>query len=307
MFVLAHLSDPHLAPLPTATWRELASKRLLGFLNWRHTRVGIHRADVLEGIVRDLKDQSPTHIAVTGDLVNIALPDEFANAQTWLQRLGSPHDVTLVPGNHDAYVRSVQREPARFWGDYMRGDGEASSAGRAIEFPFVRRRGPVALIGVSTAVATAPLLATGWLGPAQIARLEDILARLGKEGLFRVLLIHHPPAGHRAAHKRLTDAEALTQVLKDCGVELVLHGHDHIASLNWVEGPRGRIPVVGVPSASANSAGHHVPAAYNLYRISEGSGGWACEVVSRGLRPGGTAVLELGRQTLVTNGLVNPA
>jgi 3',5'-cyclic AMP phosphodiesterase CpdA len=300
MIVLAHLSDPHLAPLPTPRWRELASKRVLGFLDWTYQRRAIHRRDVVDEIVEDLKAQSPDHIAVTGDLVNIALPREFSNTQKWLQQLGQAHDVTLVPGNHDAYVTSVAAEPARFWGDYMRGDdGQASGAG-ATAFPFVRQRGGVALIGLSTAVATPWLMATGRLGSAQTKRCADTLARLAHEGLYRIVLIHHPPAGERIAIRRLTDAEDFRSALKQCGAELVLHGHDHIASLNRLEGPNGRIPVVGVPSASAHAHGHHVPAAYNLYRINKGIDGWTCEVVSRGFRTGGSTVLELGRQTLTT-------
>jgi 3',5'-cyclic AMP phosphodiesterase CpdA len=64
----------------------------------------------------------PDHIAVTGDLVNIALAAEFAPAAAWLHRLGPPHDVTLVPGNHDAYARATVREALAQWGAYMRGD-----------------------------------------------------------------------------------------------------------------------------------------------------------------------------------------
>jgi 3',5'-cyclic AMP phosphodiesterase CpdA len=141
-------------------------------------------------------------------------------------------------------------------------------------------------------------MATGEIGAAQIGRLSELLERLDRERLFRILLIHHPPAGRRAVHKRLIDAEALTRVLRDRGAELVLHGHDHLASLNWLPGPRGPIAVVGVPSASARANGKNVPAAYNLYRIHESSGGWRCEVVSRGYPRNGGAVLELGRKVL---------
>jgi 3',5'-cyclic AMP phosphodiesterase CpdA len=299
MFVLAHLSDPHLAPLPTPRLSELASKRLLGFLNWRFTRFRIHRADVLERLVQDLKNQSPGHTVVTGDLVNISLPDEFANAQAFLKWLGPASDVTVVPGNHDAYVRSASDGCVRSWADYMRGDTEVPSADAAPSFPFVRRRGPIALIGVSTAVPTPPFAATGLLGPEQIARLSQLLEHLGTENLFRILLIHHPPAGERPSLRRLTDAHDLVQVLKDRGAELVLHGHDHIASLNWLPGPRGRIAVIGVPSASASADGREVPAAYNLYRIKEAPGsGWLCEVVSRGFHAGEHRAREIGRQRM---------
>ena len=60
MFVLAHLSDPHLAPLPQPRIGELASKRLLGYLNWRRGRGAVHRAEVLDAILSDLRAASPT-------------------------------------------------------------------------------------------------------------------------------------------------------------------------------------------------------------------------------------------------------
>src|ERR1051326_6221775 len=103
MFVLAHLSDPHLAPLPTPRLMELAGKRVLGYVNWRRRRQLIHRREVLDGLVQDLKARAPDHVAVTGDLVNISLPADFAPAGVWLATLGRPHDVTVGPGNHDAY------------------------------------------------------------------------------------------------------------------------------------------------------------------------------------------------------------
>src|SRR5262249_15343867 len=165
MFTLAHLSDPHLAPLPAPRLADLASKRVLGWLHWRRTRHRIHRAEQVAALVRDLKAQAPDHTAVTGDLVNIALAAEFPQARAWLTTLPPPHDVTLVPGNHDAYVPSALAAQAAHWGEFMRGDDGAT------QFPFVRRRGPLALIGLSSSVATAPLMATGWLGREQIARL----------------------------------------------------------------------------------------------------------------------------------------
>src|SRR5687767_196313 len=139
MFVLAHLSDPHLGPLPKLNPLELLSKRGLGYLNWLRKRRLIHRPEVLAVLVADLKARAANHIAVTGDLINLSLSNEFAPARGWLDRLGKPSDVTLVPGNHDAYVRAAAAYARRDWGDYMQGD-----AGDA--FPFVRRRGPLALV-----------------------------------------------------------------------------------------------------------------------------------------------------------------
>jgi 3',5'-cyclic AMP phosphodiesterase CpdA len=293
MFVLAHLSDPHLAPLTAPRLRELAGKRLLGYVNWRRKRHKIHRSEQIDMLERDLKSQAPDHVAVTGDLVNIALEAEFARARAWLHGLGSPHEVTLVPGNHDAYVRPALAAQATYWHEFMRDDGAKTAA---LRFPFVRRRGPLALIGLSSAVPTAPFMATGRLGGKQIERLEEILGRLA--GLCRVVLIHHPPFGVPGDRfKRLTDAAALGAVLRQFGAEMVLHGHDHVHALNWLEGPTGPIPALGVPSASAVMAhGERTDsAAYNLYRIGGTARAYSCEAVTRGFRAETGRIVELGR------------
>jgi 3',5'-cyclic AMP phosphodiesterase CpdA len=275
MFVLAHLSDPHLGPMPRPQWHALAGKRMLGLVNWRRRRSAIHRTEVLDDIVRDLRAQPHDHLAVTGDLVNISLQAEFTAARAWLETLGRADNVTLVPGNHDVYVRAAASWAADHWGDYMRGDGGQSG------FPFVRRRGDVALIGLSSALPTAPFMATGKVGAAQLRRLAGVLE--GLSGAFRVVLIHHPPvsAPGRRYHERLLDAAALRQVLAAHGAELVLHGHDHVNALVWLDGPHRRIPAVGVASASASGAHGSERAAYNLFRIDGVPGAWRCEAVTR--------------------------
>ncbi len=293
MFTLAHLSDPHLAPLPTPRLAELASKRLLGYLNWLRKRAAIHRAAVVDALVADLRSQAPDHIAVTGDLVNIALDAEFSQARAWLDRLGSPQDVTVVPGNHDAYVQGAIDLAATQWGAFMRGDGADDQ--KPLRFPYLRRRGPLALIGLSTAVPTAALMATGTLGAQQIVHLRKSLADTAD--LCRVVLIHHPPAGHRARHKRLTDAPELRAALRESGAELVIHGHDHVHAIEWLKGPARPIPAVGLPSASSSGYGGSERAAYNLYRIDGSSGAFTCELISRGFGAG-DAIVELRRTKL---------
>ncbi|MGA2054449.1 MAG: metallophosphoesterase [Bradyrhizobium sp.] len=279
-FTLAHLSDPHLPPLPAAGLFELASKRALGYLNWKRNRHRYHRRDVVDVLISDLQAQMPDHIAITGDLVNLALEAEFAPALAWLQSVGPPDRVTVVPGNHDAYVRATAHRFTESWGSYLAGDN--ISAHDAI-FPALRRRGPLALIGVSSAVPTPPLMATGWLGRSQMDALESMLAALASEQVFRVLLIHHPLRSNSRA-KRLTDSAELLALLKQYGVELVLHGHDHVHSTIWVEGPNGSpIPVVGVPSASALAHGHYPDAAYNLFSIARHGDGWRCQQMVRGI------------------------
>src|SRR5476651_2093430 len=157
-FTLAHLSDPHLPPLSAARFRDLTGKRALGYLNWTRNRHKFHRRDVLDTLVSDMQAQAPDHIAITGDLVNLALEAEFAPSRAWLESVGAADRVTVIPGNHDTYVRVTRHRFAEAWGSYLDSDVAQGGGGA---FPSLRRRGPLALISVSSAVPTPPLMATG--------------------------------------------------------------------------------------------------------------------------------------------------
>ncbi len=290
MFTLAHLSDPHLGAMPRPSPAQLFGKRFFGFLSWTLRRRAIHDGPVLPALVADLRAQNPDHVAVTGDIVNISLPAEFARAARWLEGLGSPADVSVVPGNHDAYVAVDWDQSLGQWAEFMsgkRGNGDSRPPRDAADFPFVRERGPLALVGVSTALPMPIKSAAGRIGAAQLAALGERLAELGSRGLFRVVLIHHPPlGGDMAPRKRLLDAEALADVIAANGAELVLHGHTHRSGLGRMATPAGHAPVIGVPSASARPHKGKGHARYHLYRVSREAGAWRVEVEVRGVAPG---------------------
>ena len=291
MFVLAHLSDLHLASRPPLA--DLVSKRGLGFINWHRKRKHVHRTDVLDAITRDLRSINADHIAVTGDLINFSTRSEYRRARSWLETVGPPSAVTVIPGNHDIYVPAATKWPGEFWDEYMRGDGSAEGG----SFPFVRRRANVALIALSSALPTGPFLATGFLGEPQLLRFAAALEEM--RGLFRIVLIHHPPtiAGRRHL-RRLIDAVEFRRVLAQSGAELVIHGHDHHHSLVWLDGARP-IPAAGAPSASAQAAhGSEDAAGYNLFRIAEANGGFSCEMIMRQRTTDG-GVREFGQRKLV--------
>jgi 3',5'-cyclic AMP phosphodiesterase CpdA len=275
-FTLAHLSDPHLPPMPKPRVSELIGKRGLGYLNWTRNRHKFHRREVVDALVADLTAQAPDHIAVTGDLVNLALNAEYAPALAWLQNIGAPDRVTAIPGNHDAYVRATRHRFAEDFADYVRGDDKSAA------FPTLRRRGPIALIGLSSAVPTPSFMATGTLGRAQLEALEALLENLARETAFRILLVHHPLQS-KSRIKRLTDSAKLRALVKRRGVELILHGHDHVHSTIRIDGPNGEIPAIGVPSASQLAHGRYPPAAYNLFSIERDNVGWRCEQIVRSM------------------------
>jgi 3',5'-cyclic AMP phosphodiesterase CpdA len=257
--------------VPVLSLDAMRSKRVLGWLSWHVRRRRRYRPAVLEALLADLAQTVPDHLVITGDLTQIALEPEFREAAAWLTRFGPPNRVFAVPGNHDAYTRIPRERGLQHWNDYL-----ASDAGEGDEFPTVRVRGEIALIGVSTAEPTPPFAATGRVGPAQLARLDGILERLGAARKCRVVLIHHPPVDGLTNRRRsLRDAGAFGEVVRRRGAELVLHGHLHRTTLASLAGPTGSVPVIGVPSASHAGPAPKRCAAYHLYDIDRTREGFA--------------------------------
>jgi 3',5'-cyclic AMP phosphodiesterase CpdA len=282
----AHLSDPHLTSLEGVRWRQLMNKRMLGYLSWRRRRRAEHRIEVLDALLRDLATVNPEHIVITGDLTHTGLPHEFHQARAWLERLGAADSVTVVPGNHDAYARHLWWDTFSHWEPFMRSDVRRTGSSGQDMFPSLRVRNGIALIGLSSARASAPFLATGSLGRSQLRRLQALLSEAGAERLFRVVLLHHPPRpGDETWRKRLTDGAALCAVLERAGAELVLHGHCHRSLHSELQLGERRIPVFGIASASAIGNGHGTRAQYSVCRVAPSAEGWSVQVSVRGFRP----------------------
>lgn len=276
---LAHLSDPHISCMNDITGRDLAGKRLLGYLRWKLQRSAEHGDHVLAALQTDLARTEPDHIAVTGDLTHLSLPAEFEKTRQWLQSLGPPSKVTVIPGNHDTYVKTDWPQTMAHWTDYMLSDNPRKDDQEAENttslFPCLRIRGCVAIIGVCTARPSAPHLAVGSIGARQLQKLATLLSQTSRKRLYRVVLIHHPPvSGSVSWRKRLTDAAALQSLLARYGAELILHGHAHRALRRNLQTPVGNLPVVGVPSISALSRIPERRARYYIYRITPVDTGW---------------------------------
>lgn len=298
MLRLAHLSDIHLGPLPDIKYRELASKRITGYINWQRNRKTNLHDYVIGLILDDIKAQAPDHIAVTGDLVNLALDAEIEFATQWLEEVGAGDGVSVVPGNHDAYVPGALDKACRAWGKWMWGDGMAQPARRGA-FPYMRVRGKMALIGVSSARATAPFMASGYFGSTQARRLGQMLDEAKANGLCRVIMIHHPPVrGAAPQHKRLFGIGRFKKVMQKHGAELVLHGHTHLPSLYWLDGLDGNVPVLGVAAAGQAVGGSKPAAQFNLIEIDGEPGAWRLNLERRGLLAGSNDVQKIVAQVL---------
>ena len=241
--LILHVSDWHLAA-PGPAWSQVLNRRLLGYLRWRWLRGKKHALYPLERFFALKEDLSPAKILVTGDLTHLGLPEEFDLARTYLESLGPPAQVSVVPGNHDSYAPEPWEATYAKWGSYL---GEGSSL-REI-FPRLQQEGPLALIGLSTACPNVPPFARGRLGKEQLKKLASLLRETGREGLLRIVYLHHPPLeGVVSRRKALKDLEPLKEVLYQEGVEMVLYGHTHKNFRHLWQTAHGRCLIFGVPS-----------------------------------------------------------
>ncbi len=238
----AHISDLHLPFEPHLTLGQRLSKRQLSVWSWQRRRT-VQSGEILAALAQDLRAQAVDQVLITGDITNFSLPGEFRQAADWLAALAPAERISLVPGNHDALVPVPDAEGLGLWNAWTRlRDG----------WPFVHRVGEVSLIGLNSALPTAPLLARGRLGAAQLSRLERILRTEGAAGQVRIVMLHHPvAAGAIGWRKALADGAGLRAVLRRTGAELVLHGHARGARLDAIPGPCEAIPSLCVPSSTA--------------------------------------------------------
>lgn len=266
MFRIAHISDLHIPPLPRISLRQLASKRLLGQIAWYQKWKSEHQHAILDALQAHLRQINPDHICITGDVTFTTLPAEVDRAADWVAQLGVPEQISLIPGNHDAYVPGALDYVMKKWSPWMQDDEGRHG------FPYLHRRGPVNIVGLSSAIATPPGVSFGRIGQQQLQQTELLLDAIKTEERPCLLLIHHPPQDGAASRKRaLSDRKALQELLYRSPVDLVLHGHLHYPTEAVLECPKGPIPVLGAASASTIGKRKSV-AHYHLIEIETATG-----------------------------------
>jgi 3',5'-cyclic AMP phosphodiesterase CpdA len=275
---IAHLSDLHVLSLEGAVPFRLFNKRITGYVNLRLKRGSQHKPFAVEAIAREIRRQGVEQVVITGDVTNLALEVEFDRVRhLLLEDLGLPPDrVSMVPGNHDVYTRGAHRTRRffRYFEACLRSDlpGLAAPELGGV-FPFVRLRGPVALIGLSTALPRPPLMASGSLGDPQLRALERILAHPEVRARTPVILQHHPwhnpPSRAKTLFEGLWDADAEGLALRDVERGLLLHGHLHRRVHRQLRTARGLIDAIGATSASLVHESEERMAAFNVYEIDD--------------------------------------
>lgn len=257
---LIHLTDPHLSNLEGVRFSDLRGKRWSGFASWHKNRRKKYLPGVLNALCTELKAQNADQILVTGDLVQIGLDSEIAQASDWLAGLGTADKVMLVPGNHDIYASGSAADVYASWADYLFHGNEGE------QFPVVRKLARLTLIGLSTAVVSPIFMASGKLDKAQLQQLGPLLRQAAGEGQLVCLLIHHPPLpGMTGRRKGLANAAALQTVLESFPPALILHGHlHHNRELQWHD---SRIYCTAAASSVAD-------ASYRVFDIEDAGEFW---------------------------------
>jgi 3',5'-cyclic AMP phosphodiesterase CpdA len=273
---IAHFSDLHLLSLEGVPLRRFLNKRATGYANLRLKRGSIHRSSYVRAIAREVRRLGVDHVIITGDLTNLALEPEFELVREVLENdLGlHPKDVTLVPGNHDVYTRGshTKQRFATYFADYMKSDlPELATEVGAGLFPVVKLRGPVAVIGLCSAVPRLPFVAAGRLGKAQLEALARVLAHPEVVRRTPFVAIHHPPQNPHSKLKTmlegLSDAALLWTSLRDLPAVVMLHGHLHRRVRREDQSGGLRAVTLGATSASLHHESQEKMAGFNLYEI----------------------------------------
>ncbi|MBA3541076.1 MAG: metallophosphoesterase [Deltaproteobacteria bacterium] len=280
---LAHCSDLHLLSHDGARWLELANKRWIGAMNLLSNRSRHYHVTAFDDMIADLNAVGVDHVLCTGDVTNLALRQEFEFARAKFAKLTcGPERVTVIPGNHDAYVAAgiplfnevfgdlCTTDPGWAWTEADAGPGETAAE---LQWPIVHVRGELAIIGLSTSRATPWFTAYGRVDVGQLKRLGRALGDPRLRGKVRVIAIHHPPAGKRAQSKirGLRDHAAFAQVIGEFGAELVVHGHEHRDMTEVIPGPHGPVTVRGIPSGTYHFNKPEKTARYRLFEVLNGT------------------------------------
>lgn len=244
------------------------NKRLTGLMSLALKRKAAHPVQIAERLVADMLEMAPDHVLITGDLTNLSLEPEFERARSILEPLASKGMLSVIPGNHDIYTRGAEKDDRfeSYFGDLL---WEGDVPAKAERYPWHRQVGDVHIVGFCSAVPRAPIMANGLVHPEQFARLATLSQEHGFEDAFVVAMVHHnvhPRGWRKDVMHGLDNRDAFLTALKDGHVDMLLHGHTHVAH----RFRQDDLAIVGCGSSTWSSDHPSHVARYNLYEIENG-------------------------------------
>lgn len=217
----------------------------------------IHRA-ILDPVIGFVHELRPDVVAVSGDLTQRARTAEYIAARDFLRALPSP--LIVVPGNHDVPLHNLFSRFVKSLDRYRRYITDDLA-------PFFADD-EIAIAGVNTARALT--WKGGRINRAQLAALRQRFNAVPLDAT-KIVVTHHPfdlPAnatGHVVGRSRLA-----IQTLAQCGVDVFLAGHFHIADIGYTA-KRYTMPgysaLIVSSGTSTSTRGRGEPNSFNVIRI----------------------------------------
>ncbi len=280
MIKIGHISDLHIFDLKSKSPLRFLNKRIVGGANLLFKRSKAHSPQAVERAIRHLvEDHDVDHIAISGDLSNLALHEEFVAANKLIATIPDATErVSVVPGNHDYYIPAVEKRRGfeRVFSPYMKSD----LAHYTLEtgYPYCKFIGDeVALVALNSAIASPPMFAIGEVDERELRALEALLDDPLLDERFVVVMLHHPllPFEHSKVEytRRLVNADEVLTVLRRANVDLAIHGHNHY--YDHVEIPHlgqpGTLHICEAGSTSITHASNEMfGGKFNIYHIDQG-------------------------------------
>lgn len=247
--IISHISDLHLPMENRPTFPQLMNQRIFGYINHSSKRKNIYKLENLNIIFDDITKTDNSHTVLTGDIVNLSLEDEFRSASQILNHHFRDQDLSFIPGNHDFYINVNYEKSLSYLEKYFSKRNNPSL--NQDPFPYLKVINDIAIIGLSSAVVTPPLMCWGKISNKQINDLKEILRSIDSNNYFTIILIHHPLHKYGLMNlKGLLNREELLKTISKYNVNLILHGHLHNEIHNLIKINDKLIPCIGAPSSS---------------------------------------------------------
>lgn len=186
---------------------------------------GAHDPDLVDAVEERVRENAPDLVVISGDFTQRARIEQFQEACEFLERLREAgHDVLAVPGNHDVPLYDVLRRFLSPLTRYRRYIDDTLC-------PLQELPGATVL-GINTARSLT--FKDGRVSHEQVAFIRDTFERTDP-GATRILVTHHPlfsmPVGEGSA-RAVGRSELALDATGDAGVNVLLAGHNHLASIH---------------------------------------------------------------------------
>ena len=186
---------------------------------------GAHDPDLVDAVEERVRENAPDLVVISGDFTQRARIEQFQEACAFLERLREAgHDVLAVPGNHDVPLYDVLRRFLSPLTRYRRYIDDTLC-------PLQELPGATVL-GINTARSLT--FKDGRVSHEQVAFIRETFERTDP-GATRVLVTHHPlfslPLGEGSA-RAVGRSELALDAIGDAGVDVLLAGHNHLASIH---------------------------------------------------------------------------